>query len=88
MNQDITPAETAGAKEPHDKSRAGIVDSGGSEATRELRGTARRRREAEEKLQHHLQEAKEHVKEHAEEHKHPEDKADSPESETKAGEEK
>ena len=30
----------------------------GAESTRELRETARRRREAEEKLQHHLQEIK------------------------------
>ena len=35
-----------------------------SEATRELRDTSRRRRDAEEKLQQHLREAKEHVPHH------------------------
>ncbi|XAS68828.1 hypothetical protein V3C33_06000 [Micrococcaceae bacterium Sec5.7] len=74
MSEDITPARTAGPKDPHDKSRTGFVDPGGSEATRELRGTARRRREAEEKLQLHLQEAKEH----AAEQKHSEGSGDSP----------
>ncbi|SDS77166.1 hypothetical protein SAMN04489743_0819 [Pseudarthrobacter equi] len=33
----------------------------GSESTRELRDTARRRRDAEEKLQQHLLEARDHV---------------------------
>ncbi|ACL38548.1 hypothetical protein Achl_0549 [Pseudarthrobacter chlorophenolicus A6] len=33
----------------------------GSESTRELRDTARRRRDAEEKLQQHLVEARDHV---------------------------
>jgi hypothetical protein len=38
-----------------------IYDKSTSEATRELRDTARRRRDAEEKLQQHLREAREHV---------------------------
>jgi hypothetical protein len=46
------------ASEP--KSRP-IYDKSASEATRELRDTSRRRRDAEEKLQQHLREAKEHV---------------------------
>jgi hypothetical protein len=42
------------------KVRPAYIESSGSEATRELRDQSRRRREAEEKLQQHLQEAKEH----------------------------
>lgn len=45
------------------KSRPSYVKSA-SEATRELRDTSRRRRDAEEKLQQHLREAKEHVPHH------------------------
>lgn len=41
--------------------RRGYRRPGGSESTRELRDTARRRRDAEEKLQQHLIEAKNHV---------------------------
>lgn len=41
-----------------------IYDKSASEATRELRDTSRRRRDAEEKLQQHLREAKEHVPHH------------------------
>ncbi|WP_426997882.1 hypothetical protein [Pseudarthrobacter sp. N5] len=78
MNKDITPA-SAGGKNPRDKSRPGIIDSSGSEATRELRDTARRRRDSEEKLQQHLQESKEH----AEEKKHLEESADVPDPEGK-----
>ena len=43
------------------KPRQGYLDPGGSESTREMRDTARRRRDAEEKLQQHLNEAKGHV---------------------------
>ena len=46
---------------PAGKSRKGYRDPRGSEATRELRDTARRRRDAEEKLQQHLMEAKSHI---------------------------
>jgi len=52
------------------------LDTTVSESTRELRDTSRRRRDAEEKLQHHLMEAKEHVPHHydhelhKDEHKH------------------
>lgn len=42
------------------KVRAPYIESSGSESTRELRDQSRRRRDAEEKLQQHLQEAKEH----------------------------
>ena len=45
----------------HSKVRPAYIDSSGSEATRELRDKARRRRDAEEKLQQHLLEAKEHT---------------------------
>lgn len=41
-----------------------IYDKNTSEATRELRDTSRRRRDAEEKLQQHLIEAKDHVPYH------------------------
>lgn len=50
------------------KTRTAYLDPNGSEATRELRDTARRRREAEEKLQQHLMEAKEHAQEHDVDH--------------------
>lgn len=46
---------------PAGRPRQGYRDPRGSEATRELRDTARRRRDAEEKLQQHLMEAKNHV---------------------------
>lgn len=42
------------------KVRSTYIESSGSESTRELRDQSRRRRDAEEKLQQHLQEAKEH----------------------------
>jgi hypothetical protein len=45
------------------KSRTSYVKNA-SEATRELRDTSRRRRDAEEKLQQHLREAKEHIPHH------------------------
>lgn len=54
------------------KSRPAYLDPSGSESTRELRDTARRRRDAEEKLQQHLLEAKEHAHQHDEEHQHDE----------------
>ncbi|MET4591122.1 hypothetical protein [Arthrobacter sp. 754] len=41
-------------------------DAGTSEATREMRDTSRRRRDAEGKLQQHLLEAKDHVPHHHE----------------------
>jgi hypothetical protein len=41
-----------------------IYDKSASEATREMRVTSRRRREAEEKLQQHLRDAKDHVPHH------------------------
>lgn len=44
------------------------VDPRGSESTRELRDTSRRRRDAEEKLQQHLMEAKDHVPNEFHEH--------------------
>ncbi|MHC6594903.1 hypothetical protein [Arthrobacter sp. C152] len=52
---DVPAAEQTG------RTRPAYLDPSGSEATRELRDTARRRRDAEEKLQQHLMEAKEHV---------------------------
>ena len=56
-NPDATGPGTAGKthhSKPHDH-----YASPGAESTRELREMARRRREAEEKLQQHLREAKE-----------------------------
>jgi hypothetical protein len=58
----VPPAEQTG------KLRPAYLDPSGSEATRELRDTARRRREAEEKLQQHLMEAKDHVPNEFHEH--------------------
>ncbi len=52
------PAAAASGKGRHPKHHEPAVPAG-SESTRELREMARRRREAEEKLQHHLLEAKE-----------------------------
>ena len=49
------------AAEQTGRTRAAYLDPTGSEATREMRDTARRRRDAEEKLQQHLMEAKDHV---------------------------
>lgn len=54
-------AESAGTKQQGgDRSRQ-RYDASTSEATREMRDTSRRRRDAEEKLQQHLKEAKDHV---------------------------
>ena len=52
------------------KSRTSYLDPRGSESTREMRDTARRRRDAEEKLQQHLLQAKDHIPN--EHHQHPE----------------
>ncbi len=54
------PAPGKGHPKPHET----FVPPPGPEAIRELREMARRRREAEEKLQHHLLEAKEKPAEH------------------------
>lgn len=54
--------------EQHGKSRQGYLDPRGSESTREMRDTARRRRDSEEKLQQHLNEAKDHVPNEHHEH--------------------
>ena len=55
---DDDPATPAPGKGQHPKPHEPFVPPG-AESTRELREMARRRREAEEKLQHHLLEAKE-----------------------------
>jgi len=56
------------AAEQTGKLRPAYLDPRGSESTRELRDTARRRRDAEEKLQQHLMEAKRHVPNEFHEH--------------------
>ena len=56
------------AAEQSAKHRSAYLDPRGSEGTRELRDTARRRRDAEEKLQQHLMEAKDHVPNEFHEH--------------------
>jgi hypothetical protein len=56
-------AGEAGTHTSETKSRL-IYDKSASEATRELRDTSRRRRDAEVKLQQHLMEAKDHVPHH------------------------
>ncbi|MHC6229524.1 hypothetical protein ACX5I6_07300 [Arthrobacter sp. MMS24-T111] len=62
-------AGSSAAEQPA-KQRSAYLDPRGSEGTRELRDTARRRRDAEEKLQQHLMEAKEHIPNEFHEH-HP-----------------
>lgn len=65
MSEEQATAVPAADKDP--KSRP-YVPSPGSESTREMREMSRRRRDAEEKLQQHLQEAdhlhEEHMKAH------------------------
>jgi hypothetical protein len=61
MNEKSAPEESASNKEVQEKSGAPYIEVSGSQSTRELRDTSRRRREAEEKLQQHLLEAKEHA---------------------------
>jgi hypothetical protein len=63
MNGETTPEESASTRESYEKTGAPYIEVSGSQATRELRDTSRRRREAEEKLQQHLIEAKEHAHE-------------------------
>jgi hypothetical protein len=59
------------AGEQYGKARQSYLDPRGSESTREMRDTARRRRDAEEKLQQHLLEAKDHIpNEHHERREH------------------
>jgi hypothetical protein len=53
----------AASGETHERTGTPYIEVSGSQATRELRDTSRRRREAEEKLQQHLMEAKEHAQE-------------------------
>lgn len=55
LASDVPAAETTG------RTRLVSFDPRGSESTRGLRDTARRRRDAEEKLQRHLLEAKDHI---------------------------
>lgn len=65
MNDDMNDQSRP---EQYGKPRQGYRDPRGSEATREMRDTARRRRDAEEKLQQHLNEAREHVPNEHQEH--------------------
>jgi hypothetical protein len=54
MSEEQAPAVPAANKDPQTRP---YVPSAGSESTREMREVSRRRRDAEEKLQQHLQEA-------------------------------
>ena len=58
MSDNDDPEAAEPGKGQHSKPHEPFVPPG-AESTRELRDVSRRRREAEEKLQHHLQEAKE-----------------------------
>jgi hypothetical protein len=58
MSDKDDPEAAESGKDQHPKPHEPFVPPG-AESTRELRDVSRRRREAEEKLQHHLQEAKE-----------------------------
>ena len=69
MNEKSAAGEPETHKDGHDRTGAPYIEVSGSQSTRELRDTSRRRREAEEKLQQHLLEAKEHAHE-AEHHAH------------------
>lgn len=69
MNEKSTTGEPESHKDGHERTGAPYIEVSGSQSTRELRDTSRRRREAEEKLQQHLLEAKEHAHE-AEHHAH------------------
>lgn len=69
MNEKPAAGEPETHKDGHDRTGAPYIEVSGSQSTRELRDTSRRRREAEEKLQQHLLEAKEHAHE-AEHHAH------------------
>ena len=68
MNEKAAPGEPESHKDGHERTGAPYIEVSGSQSTRELRDTSRRRREAEEKLQQHLLEAKEHA--HEKEHAH------------------
>ena len=67
-----TASLDAASGETQERTGTPYIEVSGSQATRELRDTSRRRREAEEKLQQHLMEAKEHAQEaeHAHDSKH------------------
>jgi hypothetical protein len=67
-----TASLDAASGETQERTGTPYIEVSGSQATRELRDTSRRRREAEEKLQQHLMEAKEHAQEaeHAHDPKH------------------
>jgi hypothetical protein len=54
MSEEQAPAVSAATNEPQTRT---YLPSAGSESTREMREVSRRRRDAEEKLQQHLQEA-------------------------------
>lgn len=58
MSDKDDPEDAEPGKGQHPKPHEPFVPPG-AESTRELRDVSRRRREAEEKLQHHLQESKE-----------------------------
>jgi len=55
MSEEQAPAVSAASNDP--QTRTYVPSPTGSEATREMREVSRRRRDAEEKLQQHLQEA-------------------------------
>ncbi|MBP1137986.1 hypothetical protein JOE31_004218 [Arthrobacter sp. PvP023] len=80
MSEEQAPLVPAAERDP--KSRP-YVPSPGSESTREMREMSRRRRDAEEKLQQHLQEAdhlhEEHMKAHQRE-THPAQEGEAPPS--------
>ncbi|MEW9872024.1 hypothetical protein [Arthrobacter sp. HS15c] len=88
--QPQTPAQDDGVEATttgsHAKVRPAYLESSGSESTRELRDTARRRRDAEEKLQQHLLEAKEHTP-NADTHAHssPEDAGQPEDADQRVG---
>lgn len=67
MSEEQAPSVPAANKDPQSRP---YVPSAGSESTREMREMSRRRRDAEEKLQQHLQEADQlheaHMKAHQE----------------------
>ncbi len=58
MTDEESLTAAASGQEARMKKPVGYLDPSGSESTRKLRETARRRRDAEQKLEHHLRESK------------------------------
>ncbi|WP_146072321.1 hypothetical protein [Arthrobacter sp. Y81] len=83
MSEEQAPVVPAANKDPQTRT---YVPSAGSESTREMREMSRRRRDAEEKLQQHLQEADQLHEAHVQAHLKESAAKDEPRSEDSRGE--